>query len=138
MSDAGDQNIEAIGKLIQLTQKGKVEWNSVDPDVVQSHPPEDMVNSVFICNYKDKLLRIYHRKYKSYPGLGLSFFSINEKSPKEKKWFSEVVLELIDDSGNSVWQFPKERILHDLLDAVKYKASGASDVIQSLLDENNA
>lgn len=138
MSETGDQNIDAIGKLIQLTQKEHVEWNSVDPDVVQSQIPEDIVSSVFICDYKGKLLRIYYRRYKGYPGLAYSIFHGNEKSSKEKKWFSEVVLELIDDNGNSVWQFPKERIMNDLLDAVKYKASGASDVIQSLLNEKDA
>jgi hypothetical protein len=42
---------------------------------------------------------------------------------------------LTDDVNNSVWKFPKERILHDLLEAVKYKTSGANDVIQSLLNE---
>jgi hypothetical protein len=107
----------------------------VDPSVIQVQDPGDIVSSIFICTYNNSFLRIYHRKYKSFPRALGGFFGTSKPSKEEKSWYSEVILALTDDVNNSVWKFPKERILHDLLEAVKYKTSGANDVIQSLLNE---
>lgn len=142
MTEAIDKNIEAIGKLILLTQKSKLVWDSRDPSVVPGQSSENIASSVFVCEYNFKKLRIYQRKYKDVSrGLGIlglaglgSAYANDSKQP-EMRWYSEIVLELVDEFGNSIWQFPKEKILRDLLEAVKYRTSGASDVIESLLNE---
>lgn len=135
MEDKKDKNIEAIAKIISLTRKDKLVWVSVDPSEV-SNQNEDIISSVFVTKYKDKTLRLYQRKYKG-PSLtsGIGMFFKADIKPKEMRWYSEVVLELINKSGHSLWAFPKEGILKDLLKVIKYKISGADDLINSLLNE---
>lgn len=137
MSENIDKNLEAMSKLLLLTQKGKIEWRSVDPKTVQGVGPEDIISSSFVCTYQDKLLRVYRRKYKAAPRPA-SFAALfgNDLKRPEMRWYNEPVLELISQEGHSVWQFPKETILNDLLEAIRYKASGADDLINSLLGEN--
>lgn len=138
MSDKQDQNIEAIAKLLFLTQHGKINWISIDPSVIRTSANDEVICSAFLCSYKEKQLRIYLRKYKAMPApidWTSQIFGVKVQKTSEPRWYSEVILELTDDRENSAWQFPKEKILHDLLEAVKYKASGAHDLIQSLLSE---
>lgn len=137
MSEVVDKNIEAIGKLIFLTQKGKVQWSSEEPSVVRGLASDDVISSVFGCRYNETQLRIYLRRYKGdVPRtLGLLPSWAVEVKHSEMRWYSEIVLEVVDDYGNSIWQFPKENILRDLLEAVKYKTSDAHGVIESLLKE---
>jgi hypothetical protein len=141
MPDKKDQNIEAMAKLLFLTQQGTIAWNSEDPSVIEKKTTDETISSVFLSQYKDKLIRIYLRKYKALglqglglKGLGLAGLGLPSVN---YDWKEEVILELTDDKGNSIWQFPKETILNDLLQAVKYKASGAYDLIQSLLSDNS-
>lgn len=135
MGDSVDKNIEALGKLILLTQKGKIEWNPANPSSVRAMNPDDVIQYVFLCEYKNKFLRIYQRKYKAPQNtFGVSVLSSwNDRS--EMAWHSEVILELTTRNGESVWQFPKGKILNDLLESVRYKTSGAHDVINNLLEE---
>lgn len=136
MGEKTDRNIDAMGKLLLLTQKGAIEWKSVSPSSVKGAGLEDIVTSSFVCKYQDKFLRIYRRKYKGPSSLSfLGGIWGNTEKQSELRWYSEVVLELIDENGSSLWQFPKGEILRDLLEAIKYKASGAHDLINSLLNE---
>ncbi|MCI5137369.1 MAG: hypothetical protein D3922_02890 [Candidatus Electrothrix sp. AR1] len=138
MSEKQDINIEAMAKLISLTRDGKLEWSSVSPGMVKGQQDDDIINSVFTTQYKDKFLRLYHRKYQNIPystAAVSGFFGAAVAASIKKKWYNEVVLELISEQGDSLWVFPKENILQDLLKAIKYKASGANDLIKSLLQE---
>ena len=139
MSERKDSNIEAIAKLIELTQKGRLQWNSEHPDAVKGLSPEDIVSNVFTADYSGRVLRIYQRRYKTRFSAGLTVGLIQSallENQTETRWVSEVILELLSEYGHSTWQFPKERILNDLLSAIRYKASGASDLIEDLLREN--
>jgi hypothetical protein len=55
--------------------------------------PGDIVSSIFICTYNNSFLRIYHRKYKSFPRALGGFFGTSKPSKEEKSWHSEVILE---------------------------------------------
>ena len=137
MDGKKDKNIEAIAKIISLTRDGKLEWRSIDPSEVSNQNVEEKISSVFVTQYKDKILRVYSRKYKG-PSMDVTFsnlFLSTEAKSKEMRWYGEVVLELINNSGISIWTFPKEDILKDLLTVIKYKVSGADDLINSLLME---
>lgn len=136
MEEKKDINVEALAKLISLTRNDKLSWTSVDPSEVFNRSPEDIISSVFVTHYKDKVLRIYQRKYKG-PSIGAKLGAIfsSSISSGEMRWYTEVVLELINDEGHSLWSFPKEEILKDLLEVIKYKVSGASDLINSLLSD---
>ena len=136
MEEKKDKNIEAIAKIISLTRDDKLSWTSVNPNEVLNRSPEDILSSVFVTHYKDKVLRIYQRRYKG-PSISAKIGALFSAaiSSSDMRWYSEVVLELINDDGHSLWSFPIEDILKDLLEVIKYKASGASDLISSLLSE---
>lgn len=139
MTENADNHIEAMGKLLSLTQKGKIEWRSVDPVAIKNKSDEDLIAYVFVSKYKENHLRIYQRKYKSTPrafGLSVAAALALDVKSSEPSWRSEVVLELINNAGMPLWQFPREPILSDLLEAIRYKVSGAHDVITSLLQED--
>jgi len=143
MSDNQDKNLEAIAKLLFLTQQGKINWTPNDPNNIKTTSENEIISFAFSTFYKEKPLRIYKRKYKTLRAirpLGLmGAFSIQDvlNPAKEAVWISEITLEITDKKGNSIWQFPEEQILLDLLEAVKYKASGAYDLISSLLSDES-
>ncbi len=119
-----DKIIEAIAKIIELTRANILRWNAVNSSAVKEKNSNDIISSVFSTPYKEKILRIFKRKYLShYQG------SID--------WFEEVVLEIVDDNGNSLWTFPKEAIINDLLQTIQFKISGADDLMNSLLNEQH-
>ncbi len=140
MSDNQDKNLEAIAKLLFLTQQGKINWTPIDPNKVKTTYENEIISFVFSTSYKEKRLRIYKRKYKTLQIITPSIrFSIQDylNPVKETVWVSEIALEITDNYGNPIWRFPEEEILRDLLEAIKYKASGAHDLINSLLSDES-
>lgn len=145
MNNKQDQYIEAMAKLLFLTQQGKVEWKPIDPNLIFINTDKNRVSSAYTCSYKEKNLRIYERNYKpavyDTRNLGLGAFvtssgSIDSTALGNRDLVSEVILEIVDDKNNPLWQFPKEKILKDLLETVRYKISGAQDLIQSLISDS--
>lgn len=142
MFDNQDKNLEAIAKLLFLTQQGKINWIPNNPNNIKTTYADEIISFAFSTSYKEKPLRIYKRKYttlklKSIGVLGKISMQDIINPPTEAVWISEIVLEITDENGNSIWQFPEEKILRDLLEAVRYKASGAHDLIQSLLSDDS-
>lgn len=139
MNEKTDSNIEAIAKLIEFTQKGRIEWRPEHPDVVKELSPDDIISYVFTAEFNGRTLRIYRRRYKAQFNSGLGFAFRNgalTENKTEARWVSVVILELLSEHGLPTWQFPREQILDDLLNTIRYKASGASDLIQDLLRES--
>lgn len=142
MTDNQDKNLEAIAKLLFLTQQEKIIWTPNDPNNIKTTYEDEIISFAFSTSYKEKPLRIYKRKYKTLKvkssGLMGAMSMQDILNPvKEAVWISEIILEIIDKKGNSIWQFPEEEILWDLLEAIKYKASGAHDLINSLLSDES-
>jgi len=130
-----DKYIEAIGKLISLTRTGKLKWEAGTPDEIKGKKPEDFVNFVFKTFLKEKYLRIYEKKFRE-PKISLAaFYNFGSMKNEDYRWAKKIFLEIIDIEGNPIWTFPAEDILNDLLRTIKYKVSGAEDLISSLLSE---
>lgn len=131
-----DKNIEAIAKIIELTRNNKIVWKSVNSEKVPSSS-EEIISYVFTSKYNEKILRIYDRSYLKTVYQDLTFSDIlkNNERKSERKRLSEVVLEITNISGESLWKFPPNPILKDLLKSIKFKVSGADDLINSLLNE---
>ena len=137
MAEEENKWIEAISKLIKLTQKGKLEWIQAENQYVPELKTEnEKIYSVFHCYYKGKNLRISKRTYLStvynlksavQVGLGLR--------KKETEWVTKVFLEMIDMAGKALWTFPDEEILNDLLAAVEYQVAGVKEFLTDILSE---
>lgn len=140
MSEAAqDQNIEAIAKIISMTRDGRFEWQIASPDTLMgSYDSDSRFSSIFICRYDDKWLRVFRRSYdvsilkNARLGALAIAASLGETRTERRV---EVVLEIVDRNKNSLWQFPREEMLDDLLKVVRYKASGAGELISKLLNE---
>lgn len=125
MSDEKTKSLEAVTRMIELTQQGKLEWTTESP--VRTRNVENNISPVFYTNYKDRLLRLYKVKIE----VGRSGYSgFSERTAQEK-----VVLEFVNENGYALWMFPEVSALQDLLTAVKYQLAGVSDFLDDILSE---
>ena len=124
MKEKQDKYIEAIAKIIELTRANILSWNTVNNSAVQKTMSDNIISSVFSTSYKEKILRIFKRQYQ-------------RQYQDAPVWLEEVVLEIVDNKGISLWTFPKEAIINDLLRTIQFKISGADDLMNSLLNEQH-
>lgn len=137
MNNTPDKQLEAIGKIISLTRNDFLKWQHINPNEVLRKSDEDIIKSSYIVEYKDQTIRIYHRRYKASAIFNpFKVLFTNEKSTaNDMRWYSEIVLDITNQNGESLWEFPREEILNDLLKIIKFKTSGADELINNLLNE---
>jgi hypothetical protein len=136
-NDNKNQLIEAIAKLIKLTQEGRIMWQAADKTGLPSDTDISRSDSVYTAVYRNQRLRIYRSltrmrrddtaawlRSMSKPELGSSY-----------TWIHSVVLQFVDDDGRTKWTFPRNDALSDLLTAVQYQSAGVGEFINSLLAE---
>jgi len=132
--------LEGLTKIINLTQKGNIVWSAADASDIVCKPPEDKIKIAFKTYYLGKGLRIYERTYKEIVNppsafTPISVYVFEQRKPGEY-WYSEIVLETLDDSGRPVFQFPRTIMLKDLFFAVQYQVSGIKEYLDKILSEN--
>lgn len=128
MVELKDKLVEAVAKLIRLTQDGTIRWSSAEPPEYLLGDSEDYVETVFTASHDNRNLRLYNRIYKADVIPLLQTIS----SPSSL-WKSEVNLEIVDSSYNPIWTFPRVTPLIDLLDSVRYQVADVNDFIEGLL-----
>ena len=112
MTKKSDQFVEAVSKLLELTQEGKLLWESdLSPG-----------RRGLVAFHKGQRLRL------------------QKLSGGSRRYYNEppsadVALEFVDDIGNPIFAFPEVEGLEDLYDAASYQASGVKDFLRDLLDE---
>ena len=111
---------EVVSKLILLTENGKLKW-SADPRLNKLR--EIVVGRAFAANFHERTIAIYEMRYKSY------------RDEDTWDWDSGLVLEFIDEDGNSEWQIPSSPNLWKLLDVVKFQVAGVNKILKELLAE---
>ena len=135
MADKKDRFVEAVAKLIELTQDGTIEWESAE-----LHREDIKVESVFTAIYKDKLLRICKYRYKpktpdprfTISGSTTTMFYGREETPS---WETSITLEFIDGYGLRLWKFPYTNALYDLLSAIQYSVAGVDEFLDELIND---
>ncbi len=145
MEPKTDELVDAIAKLIKLTQDGKIAWISQPTDEVFKQFPDEEIGPVFGTIYAGKQLRIYRRRYKYKPSrspsrvnFAASFWlpgRIRLQDPMPGTWMTETILEIIDDQGVALWTFPNHSMLSDLFSAVQYAAAGVKEFFADVLNE---
>jgi hypothetical protein len=130
--------IDAVGKLLQLTQDGALDWKPKDPpSYLNLQPDRKRVEVVYEAQYKDRRLRLYQFSYKvEKPRSSLGAFkelSAYLERPDYPYWTRKTVLELLDQSGFGAWTFPETEVLDDLLAAVRYQAAGVTQFLDDIL-----
>ena len=134
---------DVVSRMITRTQHGEIRWQSVTPYGTVT-AEKNRTSAVFRASYKGKTLRLYERNVPEteldlgeegnpLTALNAGLFGRRYKTV----WTPEVVLEFIDDKGETLWNFPQVSALDDLLSAVQYQAAGVNEFIGSLFEEVN-
>ena len=131
MAEDKDKFVDVVTKLIELTQKNKIKWQSRDSSEVTKKYPNYRIEGLFTTNYKGKLLQLFQYRYKK----PQDPFSVAFAAFSKEEWVTSVKLEIIDDYGNGLWQFPSINALSDLFSSVQYQLAGVKELIDNLLDE---
>lgn len=130
MSTEKNKWVDAVAKLIKLTQEGELKWTIDEPPVSFAKRPNTRVEVVFIATHGEKSLRLYERRFQEE---FIDFDEFEMRPVPKTEWRKAVVLEFIDDNGNSLWAFPSVEALNDLMSAVQYQAAGVKDFLTELL-----
>ena len=114
-----DQWVDAVAKLTELTQDGKLEWNA------QSFTDnESVIGPTYHATYGDKRLRLQKRGA-----------MVKKKAGAEEEWTKQYVLEFVDGNDKTLWAFPQIDAIQHLYGAVQYQTAGVKDFLDDLLKQ---
>jgi len=137
-----DKKILFVAKLIELTQDGKLHWQSCEPRPSLRKKSGISVDIAYLSKDKfdDKLLYLYsftksNPKYSLFPDASNKFeLTISPFGNVYNDMFvTETILEIVDANLAALWTFSGISGLSDLYDAVRYQASGVNSVIDIVL-----
>jgi hypothetical protein len=135
MPEATNKWIEAVAKMIKLTQSGDLQWKVEPPPDEAKKQPDDRIEAVFSTDYLEKKLRIYKRTFKAYyPTVDIGV--LLRGTSLEPYWDTEVLLEFLGPRNVVLWAFPKVDPLKDLLASVQYQVAGVTDFLGAILGED--
>jgi len=134
MTSETEKVIDAIVKLIRETQEGKLRWDIKEPPASLKLDVDAAVDIAYETEYKGRRLRLYKENYvvnqfplRRDPGLD------NLLGTKYPYWAANIILEITDEKGKTLWTFPEVSGLDDLLESVEYQAAGVSDFLDEIV-----
>lgn len=110
-----------ILELIKMTKKGQIDWKESFYSPKLPDGFERLMDLSYSATINQKEFRLYKYNIKHYT------------DEYEWDWSERIRLELVDNQGNSTYEFPYEYSLYDLYEAVREKTSGISDFIDDFL-----
>lgn len=110
-----------ILEVIKMTKKGEIRWHEAlhAPKIPDGF--EKLIDLAYSATISEKNFRLYKYYVRHYTDVD------------EWDWNERIRLELIDNYGNSTYEFPYEYSLHDLYEAVREYSSGINDFIDGFL-----
>jgi hypothetical protein len=130
MSTEKNKWVDAVAKLISLTQEGDLKWTVQEPPPSFSKRPNSRVEVVFTTKYGEKNLRLYEKRVQEEV---IDFNEFEMRMVPTVVWKKIAVLEFIDADDNSLWSFPDVEALNDLVSAVQYQVAGVKEFLTELL-----
>ena len=132
-----DRVAEAVSRIIQETQEGRLQWRPVNPDHVKLDvTPDERVHEVFLAQFQDHTLQLYKKSYEVVPSPMDFFYSTSlMPSRKDRHWISKVILEVVAANGVSSQPFAGIGALDDLLYAVKNRLAGTQQFLDAVVPE---
>jgi hypothetical protein len=139
-----DRWIEAITRMIQLTQSEELEWR-----IGERYSPGrgDPTTPPYVAKYKNRWYRLEARWVRSSPPSSpagdllkryetiLPMWARNRRTHGSSSFEGEVVsLELIDAQGRTLYRVPSVSPIRDLLNAVQRQTADLEGALQDLLD----
>lgn len=112
-----------IVKLTRQTKEGKLKWSFDDDEPSSLGGTEELVDYVYYTEVSDINFRLYKYQYRNYTDIDEYFMSQTYR------------LEMVDNAGKSLWEFPRDEDISDLYESVRFKTSGAADFFTTFLNE---
>lgn len=109
--------------LLKLTQEGTLIWTATEPSPDITDGGNNVVKVMYVTRKDDRALRLYHYRFRSYT------------DEDEWHWDDNLALEVSDPQGISWWRFPGNRVIWDLLEAVKFKTTKVDEFIDKLIEQ---
>src|SRR6266487_5806548 len=100
MAEPKDRELDAILKLVKLTQEGTLKWRAGKPWGDLSETDDRKFEGVFTCEYEGRRLRLYVESIRKVEP-SLSEFSLFGTKRTYPYWERELVLEITDVDGRS-------------------------------------
>ncbi|MEY3881845.1 MAG: hypothetical protein RIQ94_2641 [Pseudomonadota bacterium] len=113
------ETIEIIEKLIELTQHNQIIWQS-QPAPRYMCSPDSRIDLVYETEYLGRYIRLYQKQFKYY---------IDEN---QYTWDENMIFEIVDDQGNTIWEFPRTPNAYELLKAVQFQNPQVSNFYNDL------
>ena len=140
VSEERNRWIDAVARMIKLTQDGTLEWEAMKPADSLKQEPDDIIDVIFQTTYRDKLLRLYKRTYIGHRPVSKPFGAdlaslLGVKRETEPYRATEVILDFVSNDGLPLWTYPNVAALSDLLSAVQYQVAGVKDFLNELLSD---
>lgn len=137
MTESTDRELEAILKLIELTQDGTIVWSSLPLAGDLKNSDKLTYTNIMGCEFEKKHLRLYSEKILIEQPTGalesLSYAAARALGQTFPYWSEKDVLEITNGHGQSLWRFAYKPAIKDLLNAAKYQVSGVKDFLDAIL-----
>lgn len=126
--------IEAVAKLLQLTQNRELIWQSRDPPPdLDARPENRRIEVVYETQYKERILRLYELRFKvEAPHPFIRVVSVFDQR-EYPFWTKKTILELLDQNSLTAWKFPDMDVIDHLLAAVQYQVAGVTEFLDEIL-----
>lgn len=123
---------QAISKLVEFTQDGKLEWGIVNP---KEYLPDDETTGVMLLvKYKDKHLILYQGSYTRISG---NVFAVISGQGNEVEDFRPELSVYDVNEKVIVYTFPYSQLVEDLYKAATFSAAKIDELISSILSESS-
>ncbi|KAA0229536.1 hypothetical protein EDS67_10905 [candidate division KSB1 bacterium] len=138
MSDQRNKWDEAIAKMIQLTQEGKLKWAPLSSFDHLKKRPDDLIEIGFEATFNKKNLALYKRMFKNLriKKLSLADALAGSASNIEEFWDAEIIMQFLSSAGRPLWEYPSVNLLKDLMSVVQYQVAGVNEFLKEILNES--
>jgi hypothetical protein len=146
MTDERDKWVDAVVKLLRLTQEGKLHWDyeMIGQQLIEEND-EYISSPIFTTTYNGRHLQLYKERFKrprrqsiseTFNSVTLGAFG-GEPATRPMVWDTRIILEFVNEKGARLWAFPNISALDDLLSSVQYQVAGVKEFLDDLLSEGD-
>jgi len=119
---------QAISKLVEFTQDGKLEWEIVSPK--EYLPNGDISGAMLIVKYGEKHLLLCRKAYMRLSG---GVFATLAGSGNEVKDYRPELSVYDIKARVTVYTFPQSELINDLYKAATFNAAKVDELINNIL-----
>jgi hypothetical protein len=121
---------QAISRLVEFTQDGKLKWKLVNPE--DYLPKADTSGAMLMVKYSQMYLLLYQDAYTYISG---GFLATMSGTGTPTKSYHPVLSVYDVGTKTTVYTFPDSKLVGDLYKAATYSAASVDELISKILEE---